>query len=669
PPVKFTTETDSSAFPAQSHNLRKNKETAIIEFPSSPGASTSRFSIEVTQRQEGLKNELRSLSRQSSLSKHFSLKSEGLEQASKSVKHDSEDYCKEDSSTSKITYNSTQFHFSIYKWASAGVPIPMSLWEENKSSTIESSKSDDTVNQHAASSLQSVEHSSDNYDMLAENKSLRSPQKNQDDNSVLTTESVFVDSKITKEVISAKPEQKSLTNIQNIFKKVPGNLLSQNAKKDIKSGSDPSFVDVSSFKGSEKRIPVSKKEALESEEPLYCLLTDMKAGSGKRGADNSSVRDTEKQMPVSKTEISKPDSLYCLIKDDKHDLGASGGDKKIFGSNDKRIRNSKKETPKSEESLYCLLNDDCQGNDNAIDKANTKKGTASSIYTSASDVGKKKKVKKQSGKRNILSPTEENSSSLQDTPVDLEEKPVVNKAEGMVKKFVNTFNQNAPSKPVRNVAIREQGDIVTVVAADKAEDQQNIKSDQKNNVILTDSTAGRVDQSSKQFAKPHREIKTVEVLDCAFERNKSSASCAEPVIETIEIAVDNVEDTSEEFDCTVKELSQDQNKDPQVGQSHEEIQALDAKIRKWANGKEGNIRSLLSTLQYVLWPESGWKPVPLVDIIEGGSVRRSYQKALLCLHPDKLQQKGAAPHQKYIAEKVFDILQEAWEHFNVLGSF
>jgi len=38
-------------------------------------------------------------------------------------------------------------------------------------------------------------------------------------------------------------------------------------------------------------------------------------------------------------------------------------------------------------------------------------------------------------------------------------------------------------------------------------------------------------------------------------------------------------------------------------------------------------------------------------------VKRAYQKALLCLHPDKLQQKGAATHQKYTAEKVFAIMQ------------
>jgi hypothetical protein len=41
-------------------------------------------------------------------------------------------------------------------------------------------------------------------------------------------------------------------------------------------------------------------------------------------------------------------------------------------------------------------------------------------------------------------------------------------------------------------------------------------------------------------------------------------------------------------------------------------------------------------------------------------VKKAYQRALLCLHPDKLQQRGADMHQKYIAEKVFDILQVHW---------
>lgn len=92
--------------------------------------------------------------------------------------------------------------------------------------------------------------------------------------------------------------------------------------------------------------------------------------------------------------------------------------------------------------------------------------------------------------------------------------------------------------------------------------------------------------------------------------------------------------------------------------------SVDAQIQQWHVERKGNIRALLSTLQYVLWPGSGWNPVPLVDLVEAHSVKRAYQKALLRLHPDKLQQTGAASHRKYAAEKIFEILQEAWDDFN-----
>ncbi|EPS68870.1 hypothetical protein M569_05898, partial [Genlisea aurea] len=99
----------------------------------------------------------------------------------------------------------------------------------------------------------------------------------------------------------------------------------------------------------------------------------------------------------------------------------------------------------------------------------------------------------------------------------------------------------------------------------------------------------------------------------------------------------------------------------------EDTKTIDAKIQQWSAGKKGNIQALLSTLQFVLWPGAGWKSIPLVDLLESNSVKRAYQKALLQLHPDKLQQKNASFHQKYIAEKVFGILQEAWDHFNTLA--
>lgn len=59
----------------------------------------------------------------------------------------------------------------------------------------------------------------------------------------------------------------------------------------------------------------------------------------------------------------------------------------------------------------------------------------------------------------------------------------------------------------------------------------------------------------------------------------------------------------------------------------------------------------------VVWPECSWQPVSLTDLITAAAVKKVYRKATLCLHPDKVQQKGANLQQKYIAEKVFDLLK------------
>ncbi|KAL1560471.1 auxilin-related protein 2-like [Salvia divinorum] len=100
-----------------------------------------------------------------------------------------------------------------------------------------------------------------------------------------------------------------------------------------------------------------------------------------------------------------------------------------------------------------------------------------------------------------------------------------------------------------------------------------------------------------------------------------------------------------------------------------EMDILDEKIRLWSSGKDADIRLLLSSLHHILWPNSGWLPVPLASIIESSQVKKSYQKARLCLHPDKLQQRGATPQQKYIADKAFSILQDAWAAFVSLDVF
>ncbi|TKY70416.1 Auxilin protein 1 [Spatholobus suberectus] len=93
-------------------------------------------------------------------------------------------------------------------------------------------------------------------------------------------------------------------------------------------------------------------------------------------------------------------------------------------------------------------------------------------------------------------------------------------------------------------------------------------------------------------------------------------------------------------------------------------ETLDAEVRRWSSGKEGNLRALLSTLQYILGPDSGWQPIPLTEVITSAAVKKAYRKATLCVHPDKLQQRGASIQHKYICEKVFDLLKEAWNKYN-----
>ncbi|XP_038702392.1 uncharacterized protein LOC119998971 isoform X2 [Tripterygium wilfordii] len=94
-----------------------------------------------------------------------------------------------------------------------------------------------------------------------------------------------------------------------------------------------------------------------------------------------------------------------------------------------------------------------------------------------------------------------------------------------------------------------------------------------------------------------------------------------------------------------------------------EMDLLNEDVRLWSAGKEINIQSLLSTLHHILWPSSGWYPITLTSLTESSNVKKAYQRARLCLHPDKLQQRGATLQQKYVAEKAFSILQDAWATF------
>ncbi|KAE8700759.1 hypothetical protein F3Y22_tig00110556pilonHSYRG00700 [Hibiscus syriacus] len=98
-------------------------------------------------------------------------------------------------------------------------------------------------------------------------------------------------------------------------------------------------------------------------------------------------------------------------------------------------------------------------------------------------------------------------------------------------------------------------------------------------------------------------------------------------------------------------------------EEHIKMDILDDDVKLWSSGKENNIQLLLSILHQILWPSSGWNMIPLTSLKESSQVKKAYQKARLCLHPGKLQQRGATISQKYVAEKAFTVLQDAWAAF------
>ncbi|XP_036847322.2 cyclin-G-associated kinase isoform X5 [Manis javanica] len=62
---------------------------------------------------------------------------------------------------------------------------------------------------------------------------------------------------------------------------------------------------------------------------------------------------------------------------------------------------------------------------------------------------------------------------------------------------------------------------------------------------------------------------------------------------------------------------------------------LKLKLLDWTDGKERNIRALLSTLHTALWDGSRWEPVGMADLVTPGQVKRQYRRAVLVVHPDK----------------------------------
>ncbi|NXL51362.1 GAK kinase, partial [Podilymbus podiceps] len=96
-----------------------------------------------------------------------------------------------------------------------------------------------------------------------------------------------------------------------------------------------------------------------------------------------------------------------------------------------------------------------------------------------------------------------------------------------------------------------------------------------------------------------------------------------------------------------------------------DMDPLKLKIFEWIEGKERNIRALISTLHTVLWEgENKWKPVSMADLVTPEQVKKYYRKAVLVVHPDKAT---GQPYEQY-AKMIFMELNDAWSEFENQGS-
>ncbi|WFD29092.1 auxilin-like clathrin-binding protein required for normal clathrin function [Malassezia sp. CBS 17886] len=91
---------------------------------------------------------------------------------------------------------------------------------------------------------------------------------------------------------------------------------------------------------------------------------------------------------------------------------------------------------------------------------------------------------------------------------------------------------------------------------------------------------------------------------------------------------------------------------------------VDARIQAWVNGKQGNVRALLASIDDpsfgLVWPELGYRKVGMHELVTDAQVKRSFTRAIARLHPDKLPPGTTSTEQQMLASAMFNALNEAY---------
>lgn len=88
------------------------------------------------------------------------------------------------------------------------------------------------------------------------------------------------------------------------------------------------------------------------------------------------------------------------------------------------------------------------------------------------------------------------------------------------------------------------------------------------------------------------------------------------------------------------------------------------RVNAWKHGK--NIRAMLVSLHEVAPSSAGWGAVKLSDVMQPADVKTVYRKAVLKVHPDKLQG-TSSKGDKTLGHFVFEALCDQWKEFQVSG--
>lgn len=100
----------------------------------------------------------------------------------------------------------------------------------------------------------------------------------------------------------------------------------------------------------------------------------------------------------------------------------------------------------------------------------------------------------------------------------------------------------------------------------------------------------------------------------------------------------------------------------------EELEAAKLKhdkiLTEWAfdqSKKKRNVRTLLTTMHKVLWPDNSWKAIGLGDVIEPKKVKLQFRKAMLVVHPDRCNTMSA--ENRFIGKRIFEGINDSYQEF------